>query len=168
MVVWRWMTDWYPFSNLKPLVFVEWLTLEAKSQKDGSGSTVSKMLLPSSSWWLWASTIRFYMSVRMRLVTSSQCLSSFFEFKFSIATSLVIHSYSFCWYNIIIPPQNRMEESKALFKTIISYPWFQESSIILFLNKTDILREKILTSHLVDYFPLYTGWSAKNSLKSFS
>ncbi|TRY54328.1 hypothetical protein DNTS_021304 [Danionella cerebrum] len=53
--------------------------------------------------------------------------------------------------------ENRMEESKALFKTIISYPYFQESSIILFLNKTDILKEKISTSHLVDYFPAYTG-----------
>uniref|UniRef100_A0A8C1VVY6 Guanine nucleotide-binding protein subunit alpha n=1 Tax=Cyprinus carpio TaxID=7962 RepID=A0A8C1VVY6_CYPCA len=53
--------------------------------------------------------------------------------------------------------ENRMEESKALFKTIISYPWFQESSIILFLNKTDILKEKISKSHLVDYFPQYRG-----------
>uniref|UniRef100_A0A671SR73 Guanine nucleotide-binding protein subunit alpha n=1 Tax=Sinocyclocheilus anshuiensis TaxID=1608454 RepID=A0A671SR73_9TELE len=53
--------------------------------------------------------------------------------------------------------ENRMEESKALFKTIISYSWFQESSIILFLNKTDILKEKISKSHLVDYFPQYTG-----------
>uniref|UniRef100_A0A672KUA1 Guanine nucleotide-binding protein subunit alpha-11 n=1 Tax=Sinocyclocheilus grahami TaxID=75366 RepID=A0A672KUA1_SINGR len=61
--------------------------------------------------------------------------------------------------------ENRMEESKALFKTIISYSWFQESSIILFLNKTDILKEKISKSHLVDYFPQYTGWSAKNTAK---
>ncbi|XP_057211145.1 guanine nucleotide-binding protein subunit alpha-14-like [Triplophysa rosa] len=52
---------------------------------------------------------------------------------------------------------NRMEESKALFKAIISYHWFQKSSIILFLNKIDILKEKISTSHLADYFPEYTG-----------
>lgn len=69
--------------------------------------------------------------------------------------------FFFCWYDVL-PPQNRMEESKALFKTIISYPWFQESSIILFLNKTDILREKILKSDLKEYFPKYTGWSANN------
>lgn len=56
-----------------------------------------------------------------------------------------------------------MVESKALFKTIISYQWFQESSIILFLNKTDILKEKISTSHLEDYFPEYTGWRDKKS-----
>lgn len=53
--------------------------------------------------------------------------------------------------------QNRMEESKALFKTIITYPWFQHSSVILFLNKKDLLEEKIMYSHLVDYFPEYDG-----------
>uniref|UniRef100_A0A8D8XBC0 Guanine nucleotide-binding protein subunit alpha n=1 Tax=Cacopsylla melanoneura TaxID=428564 RepID=A0A8D8XBC0_9HEMI len=51
--------------------------------------------------------------------------------------------------------ENRMEESKALFKTIITYPWFQHSSVILFLNKKDLLEEKIMYSHLVDYFPEY-------------
>ncbi|KAK2837203.1 hypothetical protein Q5P01_014415 [Channa striata] len=53
--------------------------------------------------------------------------------------------------------ENRMEESKALFKTIITYPWFQRSSVILFLNKTDILKEKIMYSHIVTYFPEFTG-----------
>ncbi|XP_065841713.1 guanine nucleotide-binding protein G(q) subunit alpha-like [Oscarella lobularis] len=53
--------------------------------------------------------------------------------------------------------ENRMAESKALFKTIINYPWFQQSSIMLFLNKIDLLEEKIKTSHLVDYFPSYQG-----------
>ncbi|KAK5871127.1 hypothetical protein PBY51_004024 [Eleginops maclovinus] len=53
--------------------------------------------------------------------------------------------------------ENRMEESKALFKTIITYPWFQRSSVILFLNKTDILKEKIMFSHISTYFPDFTG-----------
>ena len=39
-----------------------------------------------------------------------------------------------------------MEESKALFRTIITYPWFTNSSVILFLNKKDLLEEKILVS----------------------
>lgn len=50
-----------------------------------------------------------------------------------------------------------MEESKALFRTIITYPWFQNSSVILFLNKKDLLEDKILHSHLVDYFPEFDG-----------
>jgi len=53
--------------------------------------------------------------------------------------------------------ENRMEESKALFRTIVTYPWFQNSSVILFLNKKDLLEEKIMYSHLVDYFPEFDG-----------
>ncbi|CAH8468371.1 unnamed protein product [Schistosoma haematobium] len=53
--------------------------------------------------------------------------------------------------------ENRMEESLLLFKTIINYECFQSLSIILFLNKKDILEEKIQYSHLVDYFPKFTG-----------
>nr|XP_036232595.1 G protein alpha q subunit-like [Bactrocera oleae] len=52
---------------------------------------------------------------------------------------------------------NRMEESKNLFRAILSTSYFRNSSIILFLNKQDILEEKILTSHLVDYYPEYEG-----------
>ncbi|KAA0186209.1 Guanine nucleotide-binding protein G(Q) subunit alpha [Fasciolopsis buskii] len=51
--------------------------------------------------------------------------------------------------------ENRMEESKSLYPTIISYPCFQESLVILLLNKKDLLEEKILYSHPVDYFPEY-------------
>ncbi|XP_020507179.1 guanine nucleotide-binding protein G(q) subunit alpha [Labrus bergylta] len=53
--------------------------------------------------------------------------------------------------------ENRMEESMALFRTIINYEWFRFSSVILFLNKIDLLEEKIMHSHLVDYFPEYDG-----------
>uniref|UniRef100_A0A2K5KME2 Guanine nucleotide-binding protein subunit alpha n=1 Tax=Cercocebus atys TaxID=9531 RepID=A0A2K5KME2_CERAT len=53
--------------------------------------------------------------------------------------------------------ENRMEERKALFRTIITYPWFQNSSVILFLNMKDLLEEEIMYSHLVDYFPEYDG-----------
>ncbi|XP_034403337.1 guanine nucleotide-binding protein G(q) subunit alpha-like isoform X1 [Cyclopterus lumpus] len=53
--------------------------------------------------------------------------------------------------------ENRMEESMALFRTIINYKWFESSSVMLFLNKIDLLEEKIMHSHLVDYFPEYDG-----------
>ncbi|XP_074547106.1 guanine nucleotide-binding protein subunit alpha-14-like [Halichoeres trimaculatus] len=55
------------------------------------------------------------------------------------------------------PKDNRLKESLALFKTILSYPWFQDSSTILFLNKTDLLEEKVKESHLGNYFPAYKG-----------
>ena len=59
-----------------------------------------------------------------------------------------------------------MEESKALFRTIITYPWFTNSSVILFLNKKDLLEEKIMHSHLVDYFPEFDGQSCRPILLS--
>lgn len=60
-----------------------------------------------------------------------------------------------------------MEESKALFRTIITYPWFTNSSVILFLNKRDLLEEKILYSHLADYFPEYDGFFFVNEIFHF-
>ena len=50
-----------------------------------------------------------------------------------------------------------MEDSKDVFKTIIAFPWFKSSSVILFLNKTDLLEEKIKYSDLADYFPEFPG-----------
>ena len=50
-----------------------------------------------------------------------------------------------------------MEESVLLFKTIITYPWFNNSSIILFMNKRDLLGEKIKKYHVVDFFPDFDG-----------
>ena len=55
--------------------------------------------------------------------------------------------------------QNRMEESMHLFRTIIHYPWFENLSCVLFLNKNDVFEEKILSSDLQDYFLEYHGKS---------
>ena len=57
--------------------------------------------------------------------------------------------------------QNRMRESLALFETIISYPWFQDSSIILFMNKTDLFMEKVGKSPISTHFPGYRGEYAR-------
>ncbi|XP_053159442.1 guanine nucleotide-binding protein subunit alpha-15 isoform X2 [Hemicordylus capensis] len=53
--------------------------------------------------------------------------------------------------------ENRMQESLDLFRTILELPWFWDTSIILFLNKTDILEEKIASSDLATYFPSFPG-----------
>ncbi|KAJ7308457.1 hypothetical protein JRQ81_009007 [Phrynocephalus forsythii] len=53
--------------------------------------------------------------------------------------------------------ENRMQESLDLFRTILNLPWFLSTSIILFLNKTDILEEKIMSSDLAAYFPSFPG-----------
>ncbi len=52
---------------------------------------------------------------------------------------------------------NRMAESLKLFDDICNSKWFVETSIILFLNKSDIFREKIKKVDLSVCFPAYKG-----------
>ncbi|KDR09594.1 guanine nucleotide-binding protein G(q) subunit alpha-like [Zootermopsis nevadensis] len=53
--------------------------------------------------------------------------------------------------------ENRLEESMALFQVTIMSRWFQRSSVMLFLNKKDLLQEKIMYSDLAVHFPDYDG-----------
>jgi guanine nucleotide-binding protein subunit alpha len=52
---------------------------------------------------------------------------------------------------------NRMQEALTLFDSICNSRWFERTSTILFLNKTDLFKQKLLTSPLVTYFPDYKG-----------
>jgi guanine nucleotide-binding protein G(i) subunit alpha len=52
---------------------------------------------------------------------------------------------------------NRMEESLNLFASIVNSAWFTRTSIVLFLNKIDIFRKKLLTVPLERYYPDYEG-----------
>jgi hypothetical protein len=49
--------------------------------------------------------------------------------------------------------QNRMQEALTLFDSICNSRWFVKTSIILFLNKIDLFREKLPHSPLDHYFP---------------
>ena len=42
-------------------------------------------------------------------------------------------------------------------KPFITYPWYNNSSIILFMNKKYLLAEKIKKFHVVDIFPDFDG-----------
>jgi guanine nucleotide-binding protein subunit alpha len=55
------------------------------------------------------------------------------------------------------PPQNRMQESLVLFESVINSRWFLRTSVILFLNKIDVFKQKLPKVPLVHYFPEYTG-----------
>ena len=46
---------------------------------------------------------------------------------------------------------NRMRESMGLFHTILNYLWFKHTNVILFLNKIDVLEEKIAKNPLERY-----------------
>lgn len=52
---------------------------------------------------------------------------------------------------------NRVVESIALFETIVNNKFFSNIALILFLNKTDLLIEKLPKSDFTNYFPDFTG-----------
>ncbi|ANZ76541.1 BA75_03732T0 [Komagataella pastoris] len=53
--------------------------------------------------------------------------------------------------------QNRLTESLVLFDSVVNSRWFTRSSILLCLNKIDILIDKLPASPLENFFPDYTG-----------
>lgn len=52
---------------------------------------------------------------------------------------------------------NRMLEALNLFEDILKSKWFERTSMILFLNKKDIFKEKIAKSSITVVFPDYKG-----------
>ncbi|XP_015665852.1 guanine nucleotide-binding protein subunit alpha-13 [Protobothrops mucrosquamatus] len=52
---------------------------------------------------------------------------------------------------------NRLTESLNIFETIVNNRVFSNVSIILFLNKTDLLEEKVQKVSIKDYFPDFEG-----------
>lgn len=52
---------------------------------------------------------------------------------------------------------NRLSESLNIFETIVNNRVFISVSIILFLNKTDLLEEKVKSVSIKDYFPDFLG-----------
>lgn len=52
---------------------------------------------------------------------------------------------------------NRLIESCNIFRTIVNNKTFSHISIILFLNKTDLLEEKIAVVDIREYFPHFRG-----------
>lgn len=66
-------------------------------------------------------------------------------------------------YNMVLredPAQNRLREALDLFRSIWNNRWLRTISVILFLNKQDLLEEKIRSgkSKLDDYFPEYVHY----------
>ena len=50
---------------------------------------------------------------------------------------------------------NRLEESVNLFHTILNYQWFRNTAVVLFLNKKDLLEDKIKSGRnpVKNFFP---------------
>jgi len=66
---------------------------------------------------------------------------------------------------------NRMEESLKLFQKLTGAQWFESTSFILFLNKSDLFREKIQKKPLKEFFEDYDTFVGelkdKESLSEF-
>lgn len=58
--------------------------------------------------------------------------------------------------------KNRMMESLVLFDSVVNSRWFMRTSIILFLNKVDLFKDKLARSPLSNYFPDYSGGNDVN------
>lgn len=55
--------------------------------------------------------------------------------------------------------QNRLRESLDLFESIWNNRWLRTVSIILFLNKQDILKQKVEQGKVIeDYFPEFASY----------
>lgn len=63
--------------------------------------------------------------------------------------------------------QNRMKESLLLFDEICNSPWFRDTCFILFLNKTDLFREKIVRVPLNTCFKDYSGKNTYEDASEF-
>ncbi|CAG8735521.1 12502_t:CDS:2 [Acaulospora morrowiae] len=65
------------------------------------------------------------------------------------------------------PEVNRMSDSIDLFDSICNNPLMANTSIILFLNKIDILKQKLSSVNVKDYFPDYEGDNKFQSVVNF-
>ncbi|BFZ61559.1 hypothetical protein YB2330_002631 [Saitoella coloradoensis] len=61
---------------------------------------------------------------------------------------------------------NQMQEALMLFDSICNSQWLIQTSIILFLNKIDLFREKISVSPINRYFPDFQGDQTDYSVAS--
>ncbi|CAG8502275.1 8097_t:CDS:2 [Ambispora gerdemannii] len=62
---------------------------------------------------------------------------------------------------------NRMRDSLQLFDTICNHPLFVNTSVILFLNKIDILKKKIQKVKVKEFFEQYKGANDFQSVTKF-
>lgn len=63
--------------------------------------------------------------------------------------------------------QNRMMESLVLFESVVNSRWFLRTTIILFLNKIDVFRQKIKKIPLEKFFPDYGGGTDLNKAAKY-
>ena len=127
---------------------------EGYERRFRNNSSLRRHLLhPCRRWWPEERKKKMVKFVFFRLENSNVSLARIHCFE-NVASIIFIASLA--EYNLTLvedPSVNRLEESVALFRTILKNPWLQSTpdavkSMILFLNKRDIFYEKIHYFHL--------------------
>ena len=63
---------------------------------------------------------------------------------------------------------NRMQEQLTLFDSICNSKWFSKKThIVLLFHKVDVLRNKLETAPIEEYFPSYSGGKDFDAAKSY-
>ena len=55
------------------------------------------------------------------------------------------------------PDTTSMEESLEVFKSVINSVWFKSKTVVLFLNKVDLLEKKVETANIRDHYADFNG-----------
>jgi hypothetical protein len=126
-----------------------WWMWEGSEHRDASGFTALRMWLHSSLSPRCQSTTRPLQRHRLWLVHART--------EAHAHTFTLSHMHTYMHMHARTHMQNRMTEAITLFKHIVRERWFQKSSVILFLNKIDLLKEKLHTSSVSTYFPAFQG-----------
>ncbi|KAJ6502277.1 G-protein alpha subunit [Mycena sanguinolenta] len=69
----------------------------------------------------------------------------------------IIFCTSLSEYAPVLSDASRLLESLVLFESVINSRWFLRTSVILFLNKVDVLQKRLDKVPLEHYFPEYDG-----------
>ncbi|KAL7747382.1 guanine nucleotide-binding protein subunit alpha [Sorochytrium milnesiophthora] len=73
-------------------------------------------------------------------------------------------------YDQMLPPPDtisRLEEALKVFEQVCSQPLIIRTAIILFLNKMDLLEQKLDRSPVAKYFPDYTGGASMDAVTKY-
>ncbi|XP_065052777.1 guanine nucleotide-binding protein G(t) subunit alpha-3-like [Rhopilema esculentum] len=74
--------------------------------------------------------------------------------------NMIIYSASLVDYDLALeddPNVNSMGESLSVFESVVNLTYFQDTPLVLFLNKKDLLSKKVKAVSLADHFQDYKG-----------
>ncbi|KAI8913254.1 guanine nucleotide binding protein, alpha subunit [Gorgonomyces haynaldii] len=82
----------------------------------------------------------------------------------------IVYVFSCVAYNQTLeeaPDQNRILDALQLYESLLEHPLLKPSSIIILMNKTDLLKDRIAKYQIKDYLPHYTGKNERDAYIEF-